>query len=63
MRSDQVYKAIKQGNTRYEICQLGSKGVRIMHARGTPIEESIGKVLTLIGLYPAASLRFKSTEI
>jgi hypothetical protein len=62
MRSQQVYDAIRQGNTRYEICQLGSKGVRIMHANGTPIEDSIGKVLTLIGLHPAAALRFKSVE-
>jgi hypothetical protein len=62
MRSEQVYRAMEQGNTRYEICSLGSKGVRIMHVYGTPLEESIGKVLTLIGTHPAASLRFKPTE-
>lgn len=52
MRSEQVYRAMEQGKSRYEICQLGSKGVRIMHVHGTPLGESIGKVLTLIGQTP-----------
>ncbi len=57
MRSAQVHKAITQGNTRFEICQLVSKGVRITHKGGTRMEDSIGTVLGSLGSYPAASRR------
>lgn len=48
MRSEQIHIAIAQGNTRFEICSLVSKGLKITHRRGVRFEESIGAVLGML---------------
>ena len=56
MRTDQIHVAMAQGNNRYEICHLTSKGVHIMHKRGDRMEDSIGRVLGMLrrGVYTPA---------
>ena len=63
MRSAQIHKAITQGNSRFEICQLVSKGVRITHKNGTRMEDSIGNVLGHLGTHPADPLRFHAAGV
>jgi hypothetical protein len=41
MRSAQIHVAIAQGNNRFGICQLTSKGVHIMHKPGVRTEDSV----------------------
>jgi len=48
MRTDQIHLAIAQGNNRFEICHLTSKGVHIMHKRGERMEDSINQVLGML---------------
>jgi hypothetical protein len=48
MRTDQIHVAIAQGNNRFEICHLTSKGVHIMHKRGERMEDSINHVLGML---------------
>jgi uncharacterized protein YoaH (UPF0181 family) len=45
MRSDQIHRALARGISRYEVCQLVAKGVRVMHKPGTRYEDSINDVL------------------
>jgi len=45
MRSDQIHRALARGISRYEVCQLVAKGVRVMHRPGTRYEDSINDVL------------------
>lgn len=52
MRSEQIHIAIAQGNTRFEICSLVSKGLKITHRRGVRFEESIGAVLGMLSRRP-----------
>ena len=49
MRSDKVHLALSYGNTRYEICNMVAKGIRATHKDGMRTEESIDRVLGLIG--------------
>ena len=49
MRSDKVHLALSYGNTRYEICNMVAKGIRATHKDGMRTEESINRVLGLIG--------------
>ncbi len=63
MRSAQIHKAITQGNSRFEICQLVSQGVRITHKNGTRMEDSISHVLGDLGLHPAIPNRFSQEAI
>lgn len=49
MRSDKIHLALSYGNTRYEICNMIAKGMRATHATGQRTEESIDRVLDLIG--------------
>lgn len=58
MRSAQIHKAITQGNSRFEICQLVSQGVRVTHKTGTRMEDSISNVLGDLGMRPAVPHRF-----
>jgi len=53
MRTDQIHVAMAQGNNRYEICHLTSKGVHITHKRGDRMEDSINRVLGMLrrGVY------------
>lgn len=53
MRSSRIHTAIGQGNSRFEICQLVSKGVKITHKPGERLEDSINNVLCM--LQPKAS--------
>jgi len=54
MRSEQIHRAISKGNTRFEICQLVSKGVKVTHKPGARFEDSIGNVLGHLGQRQAA---------
>lgn len=49
MRSDKIYLALSYGNTRFEICNMVAKGMRATHKAGMSTEESIDRVLDLIG--------------
>jgi hypothetical protein len=48
MRSAQIHVAIAQGNNRFRICQLTSKGVHIMHKPGVRTEDSVHHVLGML---------------
>lgn len=48
MRTDQIHKALAQGNNRFEICHLTSKGVHITHKRGERMEDCITQVLGML---------------
>ena len=58
MRSDQIHRALAQGINRFEVCQLVSKVVRVMHKSGLRFEDSINDVLQFLGTHdtPKASL-------
>lgn len=49
MRSDKIHLALANGNTRFEICNMIAKGIRVTHTTGMRTEESIDRVLDLIG--------------
>ena len=49
MRSDKIHLAMSYGNTRFEICNMIAKGIRATHKAGMRTEESIDRVLDLIG--------------
>ena len=49
MRSDKIHLAMSYGNTRFEICNMIAKGIRATHTAGMRTEESIDRVLDLIG--------------
>ena len=49
MRSDKIHLALSYGNTRYEICNMIAKGIRVTHKAGMRTEESIDRVLGMIG--------------
>jgi len=49
MRSEQIHRALEQGHSRFQICQLVSKGIKITHKSGTRFEDSIGSVLSNLG--------------
>ena len=57
MRSAQIQVAIAQGNNRFGICQLTSKGVHIMHKPGVRTEDSVNHVLGTQRRAPAPALR------
>lgn len=49
MRSDKIHLALSFGNSRFEICKMIAKGMRATHVNGERTEESIDRVLALIG--------------
>lgn len=49
MRSDKIHIALSHGYARFEICNMTAKGIRATHATGMRTEESIDRVLGLIG--------------
>ena len=49
VRSDKIHLALSHGNTRFEICNMIAKGLRATHVTGVRTEESIDRVLGLIG--------------
>ncbi len=63
MRSEQIHRALKQGISRYEICQLVSKGVKATHRPGSNFEASIGQVLGFIGDHRASLIRVQSDHV
>lgn len=50
MRSEQIHRALAKGHSRFQICQLVSKGIKITHKSGTRFEESIGSMLSSLSL-------------
>lgn len=63
MRSEQIHRALKQGISRYEICQLVSKGVKASHRPGNRFEDSIGEVLGFIGAHRASLIREQAEHV
>ena len=57
MRSAQIHVAIAQGNNRFGIRQLTSKGVHIMNKPGVRTEDSVNHVLGMLRRAPAPALR------
>jgi len=57
MRSAQIQVAIAQGNNRFGICPLTSKGVHIMHKPGVRTEDSVNRVLGMRRHAAAPALR------
>jgi len=49
MRSNQIHRALAQGISRFEVCQLVAKGVRATHKTGSRFEDSINDVLEYLG--------------
>jgi hypothetical protein len=58
VRSEQVHSALAQGNSRFQICGFVSKGVRLTHAKGTRMADSIGDVLDHLSLVVVPHLPF-----
>ena len=58
MRSDQIHRALARGISRFEVCQLVSKGVKATHKTGSRFEDSINNVLQYLGTHdtPRAGL-------
>lgn len=49
VRSEKIHIALAYGNTRFEICNMIAKGMRMTHRNGTRMEDSINRVLGMIG--------------
>lgn len=49
MRSDEIHTAIANGYNRFEICQMIAKGMRVTHRNGARMEDSINRVLGMLG--------------
>ncbi|GGH16824.1 hypothetical protein [Silvibacterium dinghuense] len=45
MRSEQIHRAIAQGHSRFDICQIVGKGIRVIHKPGSRFEDSITAIL------------------
>jgi len=54
MRSNQIHRALSQGISRFEVCQLVAKGVRATHKTGSRFEDSINDVLEYLGTHETA---------
>lgn len=48
MRSENVFRALKYGRSRYEICQVVSKDVKRLHKSGSRFQDTINFTLTHI---------------
>jgi hypothetical protein len=57
MRSAQIHVAIVQGNNRFRICLLTSKGVHIMHQSGVRTQDSVNHVLGMLRRAASPALR------
>jgi len=49
MRSNQIHRALANGISRFEVCQLVSKGVRATHKSGSRFEDTINDALEYLG--------------
>ena len=45
MRSENVYRALEHGRSRYEICQVVSKSVKRLHKPGSRYQDTIDYTL------------------
>jgi hypothetical protein len=45
MRSENVYRALEHGRSRYEICQVVSKSVKRLHKPGSRFQDTINYTL------------------
>lgn len=45
MRSENVYRALEHGRSRYEICQVVSKSVKRLHKPGARFQDTIDYTL------------------
>jgi hypothetical protein len=45
MRSENVYRALEQGRSRFEICQVVSKSVKQLHRPGSRFQDTIDYTL------------------
>jgi hypothetical protein len=45
MRSENVYRALEQGRSRFEICQVVAKSAKRLHRPGSPFQETIDYTL------------------
>jgi hypothetical protein len=45
MRSENVYRALEQGRSRFEICQVVSKCAKRLHKPGSPLQQTIDYTL------------------
>ncbi len=52
MGSTLIYKAMAQGDGRFEICRRIARGVRITHLKGDRLSESIAVVLKGFSVEP-----------
>lgn len=55
MRSNQIHSALARGINRFEVCQLVSKGVKVIHRTGSRFEDSINDVLEYLGTHETPS--------
>lgn len=51
MRSDKIHRALANGISRFEVCQLVSKGVRATHKCGSRFEDTINDALEYLGTH------------
>ena len=53
MRSENVYRAVEHGRSRYEICQVVSKSVKRLHKPGSRFQDTINYTLLHMTNKPA----------
>ncbi|SEG02354.1 hypothetical protein SAMN05421819_1722 [Bryocella elongata] len=49
MRSAKIHSALATGINKFEICRMTARGLHAMHRQGTRTEETIDRVLEMIG--------------
>ena len=49
MRSAKIHLALSHGNNKFELCRMTARGLHAMHRQGTRTEETIDRVLDMIG--------------
>lgn len=54
MRSENVYRAVEHGRSRYEICQVVSKSVKRLHKPGSRFQDTINYTLVHMTNLPEA---------
>jgi hypothetical protein len=45
MLSDQIHRALAKGHSRFQVCRMTAKGVKVMHKPGSRFEETISTAL------------------
>lgn len=62
MRSEQVYRALNQGLSRFAVCQLVSKSVRRLHKPGARFQDTINYTLVHINPAPEAYAKIAAND-